>query len=80
MEQMQSELARTNTELAEAKMVRDLLHAPDAWPLTLVSQKTPPQPQIKAVYSKQQGALLLMASNLTPSAGRQDLPALAATG
>lgn len=66
MDQMQSELAQKNTELAEAKMVRDLLHAPDAWPLTLVSRKTPPQPQIKAVYSKQQGALLLMASNLTP--------------
>jgi anti-sigma-K factor RskA len=66
MEQIQSDLARTNTELAEAKMVRDLLHAPDAWPLTLVRSKTPPQPQIKTVYSKQQGALLLMASNLTP--------------
>ena len=66
LEQIQADLARTNTELAEAKMVRDLLHAPDAWPLTLVRQKTPPQPQIKAVYSKQQGALLLMASNLTP--------------
>jgi hypothetical protein len=66
LEQIQADLARTNTELAEAKMVRDLLHAPDAWPLTLVSKKTPPQPQIKTVYSKQQGALLLMASNLTP--------------
>ncbi|MBZ5491790.1 MAG: anti-sigma factor [Acidobacteriia bacterium] len=66
LEQIQSDLARTNTELAEAKMVRDLLHAPDAWPLTLVSKKTPPQPQIKTVYSKQQGALLLMANNLTP--------------
>jgi hypothetical protein len=66
LEQVQSELARTNTELAEAKMVRDLLHAPDAWPLTLVSRKTPPQPQIKTVYSKQQGSLLLMASNLAP--------------
>jgi hypothetical protein len=66
LEQVQTELARTSTELAEAKMVRDLLHAPDAWPLTLVSKKTPPQPQIKTVYSKQQGSLLLMASNLTP--------------
>jgi len=66
LEQVQAELARTNSELAEAKMVRDLLHAPDAWPLTLVSKKTPPQPQIKTVYSKQQGALLLMAGNLTP--------------
>ncbi len=66
LEKIQADLARTNTELAEAKMVRDLLHAPDAWPLTLVSRKTPPQPQIKTVYSKQQGSLLLMASNLTP--------------
>jgi len=66
LEQLQTELTQKNAELAEAKMVRDLLHAPDAWPLTLVSRKTPPQPQIKTVYSKQQGALLLMASNLTP--------------
>ncbi|HEY5027380.1 MAG TPA: hypothetical protein VIK39_03150, partial [Candidatus Angelobacter sp.] len=36
LEQVQSDLARTNKDLAEAKMVRDLLHAPDAWPLTLV--------------------------------------------
>jgi anti-sigma-K factor RskA len=66
LEQVQSDLARTNKDLAEAKMVRDLLHAPDAWPLTLVSKKTPPQPQIKTVYSKQQGSLLLMASNMSP--------------
>jgi anti-sigma-K factor RskA len=64
--QMQAELERNNRELYEAKMVRDLMHAPDAWPLTLVSKKTPPQPQIKTVYSKQQGALLLMANNLSP--------------
>ena len=66
LEQLQTELTQKNAELAEAKMVRDLLHAPDAWPLTLVSKKTPPQPQIKTVYSKQQGTLLLMASNVTP--------------
>ncbi|HEY1527289.1 MAG TPA: anti-sigma factor [Candidatus Angelobacter sp.] len=66
MEQMRADLTLKDKELADAKMVRDLLHAPDAWPLTLVSQKRPPQPQIKTVYSKQQGSLLLMASNLTP--------------
>jgi anti-sigma-K factor RskA len=65
MEQLQAELTKKNAELEESKMVTDLLHAPDAWPLTLVSKKTPPQPQIKAVYSKQQGSLLLMASNMT---------------
>lgn len=66
LEQMQSDLSQKNAELAEATMVRDLMHAPDAWPLTLVSKHAPPQPQIKTVYSKQQGSLLLMASNMTP--------------
>ncbi len=65
LEQAQLELARTNKDLAEAKMVHDLLHASDAQPLTLVRSKMPPQPQIKAVYSKQQGSLLLMASSMT---------------
>jgi hypothetical protein len=66
IEHLQAELEQKNKDLAEAKMVRDLLHAPDAWPLTLVSKHAPPQPQIKTVYSKQQGSLLLMASNLNP--------------
>jgi hypothetical protein len=64
MDQVQAELEQKNHDLAEAKAVRDLLRAPDAWPLTLVKQQAPPQPQIKTVYSKQQGSLLLMASNL----------------
>ncbi len=66
LEQLQSDLARTNSELAEAKMVHDLLHASDAWPLTLVSKKTPPQPQMKMIYSQQKGSLFLLASN-TPA-------------
>lgn len=66
IDQMRNDLALKDKKLADAKMMWDLLHAPDAWPLTLVSRKTPPQPQIKTVYSKQQGALLLMASNVTP--------------
>jgi anti-sigma-K factor RskA len=66
MEQIQTELARTNSELAEAKMVHDLLHASDAWPLTLVSKRTPPQPQMKMIYSQQKGSLFLLASN-TPA-------------
>lgn len=66
MEQLQNELTQKNAELAEAKMVTDLLHAPDAWPLTLVSKKTPPQPQMKMIYSQQKGSLFLLASN-TPT-------------
>jgi hypothetical protein len=63
IEQMQAEVAKQKIALDEARKVGDLLHAPDAWPLTLVSLKTPPQPQMKMIYSRQEGSLLLMASN-----------------
>jgi anti-sigma-K factor RskA len=63
-EQMQAEAVQKDKELEKARMVSDLLHAPDAWPLTLVSVKTPPPPpQMKMIYSREKGALLLMASN-----------------
>ena len=63
IDQITADLNKTNSELAEAKDVRDILHAPDAWPLTLVSAKTPPQPQMKVIYSKKMGALFVLASN-----------------
>jgi hypothetical protein len=66
MDQMQAELEQKNKELADAKMVRDLLHAPDAKQMVLVIRKTPAQPQMKMIYSPQKGCLLLMASN-TPA-------------
>jgi anti-sigma-K factor RskA len=66
VERMQAELARTNRELAQNKAIAELMHAPDAWPLTLVGAKTPPQPQMKVIYSKQKGALFLVASNTRP--------------
>jgi hypothetical protein len=61
--QMKSELAQQNVALADARKVSDLLHASDAWPVTLVSVKTPPQPQMKMLYSREKGSLFLMASN-----------------
>ncbi len=61
--QMQTELEQKNKELADARMVRDLLHAPDARQMVLVTRKTPAQPQMKMIYSPQKGTLLLMASN-----------------
>lgn len=63
VEQMQTEIEQKNKNLLEARAVRDLLHAPDAWPLTLVGVKTPPQPQMKVIYSQQKGSLLLMAND-----------------
>jgi hypothetical protein len=86
--QVTEELNRTKGELAEAKEIRDVLHAPDAWPLTLVAAKTPPQPQMKVIYSKQKGSLFLLASNthqlpenkiyelwLLPADGSKPMPA-----
>jgi len=57
------ESEESNKKLAEAKAIDDLMHAPDAWPLTLVAANTRPQPQMKVIYSKQQGSILLTASN-----------------
>jgi len=63
IEQMQGEAGKLNIALAEARMVHDLLHASDAWHVDLVARKTSPEPQMKMIYSRQKGALLLMASN-----------------
>lgn len=63
IDQMQIELEQKNKELADARMVRDLLHAPDAKQMVLVTRKSPAQPQMKMIYSPQKGTLLLMASN-----------------
>jgi hypothetical protein len=61
--QLQAEMNRQGVALADAKKVNDLFHASDAWQLTLVSVKTPPQPQMKMIYSKEKGSLFLMASD-----------------
>ena len=66
LDQISEELSKTKGELAEAREIKDVLHAPDAWPLTLVAIKTPAQPQMNVIYSKQKGSLFLMA-NHTPS-------------
>lgn len=63
IQQMQAEIDQQKTALADAKKVNDVLHASDAWPLTLVAMKTPPQPQMKMIYSREKGSLFLMASN-----------------
>src|SRR6185437_9874340 len=51
--QMQAELEQKNKELADAKAVTDLLHAPDAKQMVLVIKRTPAQPQMKMIYSPQ---------------------------
>ena len=88
VERMNADLERANEKLRQAKAVDDLMHAPDAWHVDLVAQKTRPQPQIKTIYSKQQGTLMLTATNvaqlpenkiyelwLLPSDGSAPMPA-----
>lgn len=64
LERAQAQIEETNRRLADAQMIVDLLHAPDARHLTLVNAGNPPQPQIKMIYSPQKGNLMLMANNL----------------
>jgi anti-sigma-K factor RskA len=66
LERIQEELKTAQGELAEARNIRDVLHAADAWPVTLVAAKAPPQPQMKLIYSRQKGALFLLANNTHP--------------
>jgi hypothetical protein len=66
IERLRGDLEQKNTELADAKAMSDLMHAPDAKQMVLVTRKTPPQPQMKMIYSPQKGSLFLLASN-TPA-------------
>jgi anti-sigma-K factor RskA len=58
-----SESAR---ELAEIRQIAAPIIEPDAQRITLVSVKTPPQPQGKAFYLKNRSSLVFMASNMAP--------------
>ncbi len=66
LERTEAQLQEYHEQLAQTKAVVDLLNAPDAQHLTLVKANTPPQPQIKMIYSPRKGGLLLMANNLDP--------------
>ncbi len=66
IEQLQMDFLSKDRELAEAKAVSELIHAPDVKRMTLVSAHTPPQPLMKMIYSPQKGSLMLMAANCPP--------------
>jgi Anti-sigma-K factor rskA/Putative zinc-finger len=66
LDHTEAQLQEYQQQLAQAQAVVDLLNAPDAQHLTLVKANTPPQPQIKMIYSPRKGGLLLMANNLDP--------------
>lgn len=66
LDRTQAELQEVQDQLRKTEGLVALLHSPDSMHLTLVKVQTPPQPQIKAVYSPKMGRLLLMASGLDP--------------
>src|SRR5437763_506906 len=67
LEQARAELSENQKQAQQAKAIMDVMNAPDAMHLTLVTAKTaPPQPEIKMIYSPNKAGLLLMASNMEP--------------
>jgi len=66
LEQARAELVQNQKQAQQAKAIMDVMNAPDAMHLTLVAAKTPPQPEIKMIYSPNKAGLLLMASNMEP--------------
>ncbi len=61
--EMQAQSMRQENELVRAREVAATLSAPDALRVTLVEAKTPPQPQGKAIYVRDRGSLIFLASN-----------------
>jgi anti-sigma-K factor RskA len=62
--ELQQNSARQQDQLQKAKMVLETLTAPDAAHFTLVAGKPSPQPEGKAVYLRDKGSLVFMASNM----------------
>jgi anti-sigma-K factor RskA len=63
---MGSQAAENARELRELRQIAAPIIEPEAQRITLVSVKTPPQPQGKAFYLKNRGSLVFMANNLPP--------------
>jgi anti-sigma-K factor RskA len=63
---MQKHSAQQLSELQRAREVVSTLTSTDAMRVTLVVAKTPPQPQGKAIYVRDQSSLIFLASNFQP--------------
>jgi len=60
---LQNQSAQQQAELQRAREVVSTLTATDAMRVTLVTAKTPPQPQGKAIYVRDRSSLIFLASN-----------------
>lgn len=61
--------ARSNQQQAQLQQAREILStlvAPDSMRVTLVAATAKPQPQGKAIYVRNRGSLIFLASNLAP--------------
>jgi anti-sigma-K factor RskA len=61
-----SQSARSARELEELRRIAAPIIAPETQRITLVSTKTPPQPQGKAFYLRNRSSLLFLANNMPP--------------
>jgi len=61
---LQRQAAQQQAQLERAREVVQTLTATDAMRVTLVAANTPPQPQGKAIYVRDQGSLIFLANNL----------------
>jgi hypothetical protein len=61
-----SQSARSARELEELRRIAAPIIAPEAQHVTLVSAKTPPQPQGKAFYLRNRSSLVFLANNMPP--------------
>jgi anti-sigma-K factor RskA len=65
-QRLKQDLAISQDEGRYAKEFWDILHDPTAQHMTLVSAQAHRQPQIKAIYQKKKGQVVLIANNLDP--------------
>jgi hypothetical protein len=61
-----SRAAESRRELEDLRKIAEPILEPEAQRVTLVSAKTPPQPQGKAFYLRNRGSLVFLASNMPP--------------
>jgi anti-sigma-K factor RskA len=69
--QMHLDFEAKEAQIEQAREIVATLTATDAQRITLVEAKTPPQPQGKAIYVRDRGSLIFIASNFRPLAAQK---------
>ena len=64
--ELERQSSQQQSAIEEAKQVLATLTAPDAMRVTLVAAPARPQPQGKAIYVRNRGSLIFLASNMEP--------------